>query len=60
MEDMPIDVEAVVSEDGPDVNLGFALPGLLQFVERCVGSGDVGLVVLVVMEGHYLLRDMRF
>jgi hypothetical protein len=58
--DVPVGVEAVVADDGLDVYLDFALSCFVQLLHGRVRAVDVSLVVLVVMEGHYLLGDVRF
>src|SRR3989475_4347546 len=60
VEYVPVDVEAVVSKDGPCVNGHFAFARLVELVESGVGTVDVRLVMLVVVKCHDLLRDVGF
>ena len=53
-------VEAVVSQNGPDVYLGLAFASVVEFLERCVCAGYVRVVVFIVMEFHDLFRDYWF
>ena len=55
-----VDVEAQVPQRALEVDLHRAGPRLLELVERCVRTVHVCLVVLVVVQLHDLLRDVRF